>query len=506
MTSIKKNIVANLVGKVWAATIALLLIPQYIKYLGIESYGLIGFYSTLSGSLALLDFGLSITLNRELAKLKSEDRSVKDIRDLTFSLERIYWLIGIVVCFIIFLFSGFIANHWIRVEHLPLFTVKRSIILMGVVFACQWPISLYSGGLTGLDKQVFNNVVIVVMTTLRAAGVIFILKLFSPTLQAFFLWQAAISFLYVLTLGWGLWKRIPAYSVKPIFSKTQIKVIWRFAAGMTGISFITFFITQVDKIILSKILPLSQFGYYTLAFTIANSVSLIVQPISLTFFPRFTHFVAVKNDVELKKLYHHASRLMSTFIFPVCFVLLFFTKDILTIWTKNTVTADNTYRMAQILIVGSIFNSLMVMPFNLLLANGRTKFTIYQNTIAAVILVPMLFIWTNLYGAIGATFVWVAVNAGYVFISQPIMHTKLLKHELKRWYLNDTLVPMLPPLIAVVGIRLCLQYFFPGLHLTLFLIAPIALVTLSVSFLMMPSSVRLLKQMFRSSAWISLRT
>ncbi|MEO6329140.1 MAG: oligosaccharide flippase family protein [Ginsengibacter sp.] len=497
MSSIKRNIAANLIGKIWAASIAILLIPQYIKYLGIESYGLIGFYSTLSGSLAVLDLGLSITLNRELAKLKSEKRSIKDLRDLTFSLERIYWLIGIIICLSIVALAGFIAHHWVNVERLPLDTVNRSVMLMGAVFAFQWPISLYSGGLTGLDKQLFNNAITVVMVTLRAAGVILILKFVSPTLQAFFLWQAAISFLYVITLRWGLWNKMPTHSNRPVFSKVQIKVIWRFAAGMTGISFITFFITQVDKIILSKILSLSQFGYYTLAFTIANSVSLIVQPISLTFFPQFTHFVATNSENELKALYHQACRLMSALIFPVCFVLLFFTKDILNIWTKNSLTSENTYRMAQILIVGSIFNSLMVMPFNLLLANGRTKFTIYQNTIAAIILVPLLFIWTNLYGAIGATFVWIAVNAGYVFISQPIMHRTLLKNELKRWYINDSLLQMMPSLITIVSIKLGLQYFFPALHLTLFLICCISFAVLAVSLLNMPYSIKLIKKMLK---------
>lgn len=500
MASIKKNIVANLVGKIWAATIALLLIPQYIKYLGIESYGLIGFYSTLSGSLAVLDLGLSITLNRELAKLKSDNRSVKDIRDLTFSLERIYWLIGIIICALIFALSGLIANHWVNVESLSLSTVKRSVILMGVVFACQWPISLYSGGLTGLDKQIFNNVVTVIMTTLRAAGVIIILQFFSPTLQAFFLWQAAISFLYVIIIRWGLWNKIPAYLNKPKFSKEQIKIIWRFAAGMTGISFITFFIGQIDKIVLSKILPLSLFGYYTLAFTIANSISLIVSPVSLTFFPRLTHLVAINNNDELKRLYHQACQLMSTLIFPVCFVLLFFTKDILSIWTKNPVTAESTYLMAQILIVGSIFNSLMVMPYNLLLANGWTKFTIYQNSIAAIILVPMLFLWTHLYGAIGATFVWILVNAGYVFISQPLMHRRLLKNELKRWYINDTLLPMIPSLITVAIIKLSIRFFSPKLHLTFFLITCISFTTLAMSLINMPSAVKLLKKILKLSS------
>src|SRR5450631_2625541 len=97
MSSIKINIAANLVGKIWSALIAILLIPLYIKYLGIESYGLVGFYGTLIGSMMLLNLGLSTTINRELAKFKSTNGKSKSVRDLTFSLEIIYWAIGIFI-------------------------------------------------------------------------------------------------------------------------------------------------------------------------------------------------------------------------------------------------------------------------------------------------------------------------------------------------------------------------------------------------------------------------
>lgn len=485
MASIKKNIVANLVGKIWGAAIAILLIPQYIKYLGIESYGLIGFYGTLIGSMTVLDLGLSATLNRELAKYKSENRSSKDIRNLTFSLECIYWLIGIIICFLVISFSGFITTRWINVEHLPPSIVKQSVILMGIVIAFQWPISLYNGGLMGLEKQVLNNSINVVMTTIRAAGVIILLKYFSPTLHAFFLWQAAISFVFVVIMRVGLWKVMPAYSLKPVFSKQQIKIVWRFAAGMTGISFITFFLSQLDKIILSKILPLTQFGYYTLAFTVATSITLIVSAVSITFFPRFSRLIASGHQEELKRLYHQACKLIATIIFPICFVLIFFMRDILKIWTHNDDTVANTTLIAQILLIGSILNSLMIMPYNLLIANGWTKFTIYQNSIAAIILVPLLFILSGKYGALGGAFVWVIVNAGYVFISQPLMHRKLLKNELWKWYWNDTLLPMLPSLAVVLLIKFLLQYFFPTFQMNIFIIGGTLLFVMSASVFMM---------------------
>lgn len=494
MASIKKNIIANLAGKFWGATIAILLIPLYIKYLGIESYGLVGFYGTLISSMAVLDLGLSTTLNRELAKYKHENRLIKDIRNLTFSLECIYWVVGLLICILIISLSGFISVHWINVERLPLAEVKLSVILMGAVIAFQWPISLYSGGLTGLEKQVLNNSITIIMTTLRAAGVIIILKYFSATIEAFFLWQAVISLLYVLVMRISLWRVMPHYNTRPVFSKEQIKIIWRFAAGMTGISIITFFLAQIDKIVLSKILPLSQFGYYTLAFTVATSITMIVSPVSTTFFPKFTKLIAGGEHEELKRLYHQGCKLIATLIFPVCLVLIFFIGDILRIWTNNTTTTANTYLMAQILIAGSILNSLMVMPYNLLIASGWTRFTIYQNTIAALILVPLLFVLTNMYGALGATFVWVIVNAGYIFISQPLMHRRLLKNELWKWYWNDTLLPMLPSLLIVVLIKLSLQYIFPALQLNIVLISAIFFITIFVSIFNMPQVKVLLKQ------------
>ena len=42
---LKKNIVANYFGQGWSVLMGVLFIPLYIKELGAESYGLIGFFS-----------------------------------------------------------------------------------------------------------------------------------------------------------------------------------------------------------------------------------------------------------------------------------------------------------------------------------------------------------------------------------------------------------------------------------------------------------------------------
>jgi hypothetical protein len=67
--SIKKNITANFFGSIWTALMSLAFIPYYIKLMGVESYGLIGFMASIQAIAILLDLGLAQSLNRELAKL-----------------------------------------------------------------------------------------------------------------------------------------------------------------------------------------------------------------------------------------------------------------------------------------------------------------------------------------------------------------------------------------------------------------------------------------------------
>lgn len=41
----KENLIANYLGQGWTVLMSLAFVPVYIKYLGLESYGLIGLFS-----------------------------------------------------------------------------------------------------------------------------------------------------------------------------------------------------------------------------------------------------------------------------------------------------------------------------------------------------------------------------------------------------------------------------------------------------------------------------
>ncbi len=439
MTTTIYNIISNAIARIWTIGIGIVLVPVYINLIGIESYGLIGFYGTLMGSLAILDLGLSSTLSREMARVNATGKPISETRDLVFSLELIYWAMGILLGAIVYFLSPYIAEYWLKPSKIERGEVDFAIKLIGGIIAFQWPQSIYSGGLMGLQKQVSLNFSNVILSTLKSAGVILVLNWFSPSIEVFFIWQIIVSFITVCAQRFLLWKYIPKSKIKAKFNKIELKKIWRFAAGMTGISLASFCIMQIDKIMLSKLLSLSDYGYYILAWTIGTSVLFISSILGNVLLPKMTEIVAREDSKEIILSFHRYNRLVCSVIVPMGVFLIFFSKDIIGMWTQNNATTDHIWLAVAILTAGSICNIFMHIPYFLMLAYGDTQYTIYQNVITSIIILPLLFLLTNLWGIIGASLVWLIVNLGYNIISLPLLHRKfsILKNQFKTTLIKD---------------------------------------------------------------------
>ena len=447
MSVLKKNIVANFAGSIWQTLMGLAFIPLYIKFLGIESYGLIGVFATLQGVFTILDMGLSATLTREIARLSVLPGKEREMHNLVRTLEIIYWCIALFIGTIVISITPFLAQHWFIAKTISTKSIEQALLIMGFVMVFRWPASFYSGGLIGLERQILLNLINMGMSTLGGVGVIVILWLISPTLQAFFLWQLSISVINICLLAILLKHRLPKTQHRVYFDKKLLIGIWRYAAGVAGISFMGMLMTQLDKIILSKMLSLEMFAYYTLAGTVAISLYRIINPVSNGIFPRITHLVALDDKVGLAQFYHKSCQVMSVLIIPVTVIIAVFSKEILLIWTQNPVTAENTHLLVSVLICGTALNGLCNIPYITQLANGWTKLGLITNFISVILIVPLIIFMATHYGALGGAMAWVILNGGYVLIGIQFMHRRLLTSEKWRWYWQDISLPVLTSLI-----------------------------------------------------------
>ncbi len=467
---LKKNVTANFAGTIWRTLMGLIFIPLYIKFMGIESWGIIGIFATLQVIFGLLDIGLSSTLNREMARLSVLPCKEQEMRNLVCTLEVIYWGIAIFVGITAVSLSPFIAHHWIKAGQLSPKTIEQALLIMGFVIALQMPIGFYSGGLMGLQRQVLLNVINISMSSLRGAGAVLILWLISPTIQAFFLWQIVISIINNFLLARFLWRRLPVGEKNAVFQKRLLKGIWRFAAGMSGISILAVILTQLDKIILSKMLSLEMFGYYMLASVVAMSLGRLFTPVFYSIYPRFTQLVSMGDQEGLKQLYHKSCQFMAVLILPVAIVIALFSHEILLIWTQNPVTAERCHLLVSILICGTALNGLLYLPYALQLASGWTRLSFLKNVLAVILFVPLIIYMTAHYGATGAAIAWFVLNLGMFFFEIPIMHRRLLRKEKWRWYWQDVGIPLLVGL-SLVGLgRLFISGPVPQFMMLLYLI------------------------------------
>lgn len=449
MSLVRRNFLANFAGKILAALISLAFVPVYIWFLGIESYGLIGVYATLYGVLSLLDLGLGTTLNRELARYSAQPGSGGPMRDLVRTLEVVYWAIGMLIGVAVAVLVPAIAPHWITTDRLSQDTVETALRLMGIAIACQWPLALYSGGLMGLQRQVTLNIISTVAVTVRAAGAVLVLWQISATIEAFLAWQIVLSFIETLITAIAIWRALPP-GVPGRFRLELALGSWRFAAGVSLVSVFSVILTQLDKIILSALLPLAGFGYYMLATRLSSGLYFLVNPVLATFFPRYALLFASGDERELRRVYHQSCQLMSFLVLPPAVVLALFPYEILFLWTQNREIAENGYLVLSLLSAGTALNALASPPHVLQLASGWTRLALISSAVAASLLAPLVYFMTIHYGAEGAAAVWLLLNVCNVVVNAIFTHQRLLPDELQYWSRVDV-GPVLLATAAVAG-------------------------------------------------------
>lgn len=500
MSILKKNITANFVGSFWQAIMGLAFIPLYIKFMGIESYGLIGIFATLQVIFGLLDVGMGSTLTRETARLSALPGKEQEMRNLVRTLETLYWIVAVFVGITIILLSPLISHHWIKASQLSPQIIERALSFMGLAMIFQMPIGFYSGGFMGLQKQVLLNIINVFMSTLRGAGAVLILWLVSPTIQAFLLWQIGISIINIFLLALLLWRELPYSGSRAIFQKQLLKEVWRFAAGISGISVLAVILTQMDKVILSNILSLEMFGYYMLASMVAMSLSRLFTPVFSSIYPRFTQLVSINDQEGLKQLYHKSCQLVAVLILPAAIVIAFFSYEVILLWTQNPATAEKTHIILSIMICGTAINGLMHPPYALQLAFGWTRLSLLKTFISVILLVPFIIYLTKQYGVAGAAVPWLVLNIGLFFIEIPIMHFRLLRKEMWPWYLQDVGIPLIACLfVAGLGRLFFINTTAPLMMLQHLII--VSVVTLGVAVITVPlTRSRLLNPIFKKKS------
>jgi len=419
-----RNIVANIVGRCWSILSNFLFVPLYIQFLGIESYSIISLTLVIAGLMAVLDVGLTASLSREFAL---STNSCKSKLDIFLTLETCYFIIAFIIIVMTLSTSNIVVNKWLKLDGLDPSEVASYIRIMGIGIAFQFLGQFYMGGLLGLEKQVVANVYQISWSAVRN-GLIIIPIVFIPSLKLFFIWQTVATLIYAILLR---------YTILGILSSTQYcflklpKIDWkivhkigRFASGMLLISLVAGLNSQMDKLAISKILPITILGFYTLAVSLTNSLNVLISPISIAFLPRLTSLFSENKREEAFRLYKKVFLLVAIIVFSVGSNLVIYDEEILFVWTGNWEIAKSACLFIPYLVMGMSSLALSTIPYNIAIANAYTRLNNILGILSLTVTLPGYWLLTNIYGAVGTALVWGGIQTLIFPIYLSLIHRK----------------------------------------------------------------------------------
>jgi O-antigen/teichoic acid export membrane protein len=457
--NLKKNILANYASQIYVTLAGVALLPLYVRYMGSEAYGLVGFFSVLQAWFGLLDMGLGPTMAREAARYNGGAGDALSLRRLLRALEGLFLAVGLAGGGALIVASGWIAGRWLKVEHLPLSEVRDAVVLIAVVIVLRWISGLYRGVVTGFERLVWLSGFNAVVATARFVLVVPYLMFVGATPTDFFRYQLGVAVFEVIVLALQSYRSMPAIQpgTRTPWRWAPLRGVLAFSLSIAFTGTLWVVVTQTDKLLLSSMLPLSEYAHYTLAVLAASGVTILSGPVGGALMPRMARLAAAGDEAGLISLYHKATQLVASVAFPVSLALAVFAWAVLWAWTGDAGLARAAAPVLACYALGNGLLALGAFPYYMQYAKGDLKLHVYSSVLFAVVFLPALFAGVWRLGATGAGVAWLGTHALLFLFWLPRIHARFYKGLHVKWLVGDAL----PAAVASAAVLACVRLVAP---------------------------------------------
>jgi O-antigen/teichoic acid export membrane protein len=400
--SIKYDIVSNYIATATRMALRFLMIPVYLKLLGVSAFGLIGFSANISSLMVILDFGMGCAAMKTLAE--GSDKTLAEIARLLRTVELIYLVCAIVIGMSLALSSNLILRKWLSIDD-PTLNGRQVLLLIAALITVTWPQSLYGSFLAGQKQFVNRNLLEIFMEVTIAGGMLYFLAYRNRSIECYF--SVMIVGMSLKTIGLRViaWRKLPwSWTYARLL---ELRHFYKFAAGVSIFSLSSLVLFQAPALYISAKYSTSTLGLYGLAETIPMAMLTLLYPISSALFPRL---VNIRVNVDALDKFTQSATLVTILIFSFVMVTGTNMQALYTIWLKATHDVPFVASTSSILLIGVMLYSSTLILNTTLLANGYSGVVGMCHAIAAIALVIALFIMGS-QGLRSVLYCWLLSNA-----------------------------------------------------------------------------------------------
>ncbi|KWT85755.1 MULTISPECIES: lipopolysaccharide biosynthesis protein [unclassified Variovorax] len=422
-------------AQLYAAGLLIILLPAYLSQLGAEQFGLMMVFFVAQGWLQIADLGFPLALSREVAVARREQR-LTEVGPLLASLQLPALLGMVLVSSAVLAVCYWMAGPGIERIFPDLRMASLAMLAGALALSLRWAAELYRAALAGAEQFSQLAVLNIASVTARLGGGLIALRCAGGDISVWLLCQAIFFLVEILALILLCRRRLEfRFSGGLDTSFTAVRTLWPIAMQISAASAIWISITQLDKLILSQALSLSEYGAIAIAAAIPAGLLTLAVPLLQLSYPALIRLHHRESRREQTHLYLMLTEGACCLLFPTALVCMAFSQELLTVWFAGRLNATTlgAVTLVPLYAAGASFLALSAMPYGLLNAAGELRSHVVASLALAVCMAAALIIGALHAGAKGAITLWCGSAALFFLIWPQIVHRSYLDGSWWPW-------------------------------------------------------------------------
>ena len=433
MTRLTKNVIYNVAGQGVVLLLSLVAVRFIFRRLGDDVFGIIFFNLVLTSVLTnALELGVSATIVREISRHFEIERIY--VRDLIRSASLLYWAIGLLLVATIWAAAPLLVTHWVNLKTIDSGTAATILRILSVTALVALPKGLYASLFRGRQMMGLNNAVDVGTALAQQTGILLLL-LAGGGVYLVASWISVSATLGIIAyivvagrlFGWGV--------LAPTFSMYVARRNIGFTSQMMVISVLSLVHIQAAQVIVTKLLPIAEFGFYGFASSTVNRATFVTGAVAQAAFPSFSNLVGSDSRPTLLRQYRKLQDLVCYATLPLFTGMLFAAIPVYT-YVFNANVAQRLLLPTAFLALGTWMNGTLNIPYVLSLAMGKPEITARLNLYALICVLPVTAVLIVVFGLPGAGFSLVFYHLFAYAYAVPRICRECLKSGTWAWYLH----------------------------------------------------------------------
>jgi O-antigen/teichoic acid export membrane protein len=395
---IGRNTAINLAGAIVPLLLSLATIPAYLHAIGEVRYGVLAVVWVVLGYFRVFDLGLSRATANQIARMRNEP---------PVSRERVFWTalsvnaaVGAIGGAILFLVGQLLLGHILKVSPALRSEAVAALPWLALAVPLTTVTLVLAGTLEGRERFLTVNL----LSTLGLA-------MFQLAPLAYAYWVSpdlpglVMSATFALSLSTALSFVVTAASLpvrrRPAIDANRLGPLLRYGGWITVTALVSPLLTVLDRIVIGTVLGARAVTRYTVPFALVSRGQILSGSLARTVFPRFS----MLNYTDAAHLSRESLSALAAAMTTVTVVGAVALDPFLRAWVGPDI-ASSSAPVGEILLIGMWLNSLAVVPFAFLQAQGRPDLPAKFHLVELAPYIGGLLLGLHLAGIQGAAWAW----------------------------------------------------------------------------------------------------